>query len=99
MQYFFTEDKSEYNKFMFRLRQAPTNLQEEWESIRDKDNQETIIEFAKDIMAMKKGVLPEEVLKKYTRVEKSEEDGTEGEWSTYKQAEETYDDDDDDDDH
>ena len=96
MQYFFTDDKSEYNKFMFRLRQAPTNLQEEWTSIREKENQETI-DFAKDIMGMKRGVLPEEILQKYTRVERSTEDGTEGEWSTYKQAEETYDDDDDDD--
>eukprot|EP00973_Karenia_brevis_P078618 10912998-Karenia_brevis.AAC.1 len=62
--YSFTDDKKEYNKFHFRLSQAPEDVKKQWETLKKKEGDE-VDNFVAEIMKMKKGKLPEEFLAKY----------------------------------
>jgi hypothetical protein len=83
--YVFTDDKPFYNKFRFRIAQAPDFVNEEWLSLKKGKNHEEIMEFVNNVLQMKKGKLPEDFLRKYKKNAKEEMTGIEGRWNSYKE--------------
>ena len=84
MKYIFTDDKSTYNKFHFRLKQLGPERAEEWEMLKRGDDLAAKKNFAAEVLTSKKGKLP--VSFKETKTTATlDTDGTSGSWIPYHQ--------------
>jgi len=78
-------DKGQYNKFAYRLKGAPQDVQAMWESLLKTKNQVAIDEFFVSILKHKKGCLPDNFLKSLKEINDVTETGDEGGWYPWKE--------------
>lgn len=76
-------DKKKYNKFDYRLKQSPEAAKNKWKNMRKDDP--NMSSFIDAVLESKKGFYPEEFLRSITEHSKTEMDGEEGSWVSWKE--------------
>ena len=81
-----SQDKRQYNKFVYRLGGCPEEVKEEWARLLKEKDKECIDAFMEIVAGSKKGNLPSDFIAKCKKTENVESKGDYGEWAPWKEV-------------